>query len=131
MKIFEDDFWGRVKKLCAQNGMSMKGLSEVSGVNYHTINNSMRINRIPKRLDIKRNIAKALGTSVDYLMTGKSEKSSMVISSLPEDVRQVVQDYRYLDDERKDLVRKLVRDLTIAQIHSDNEYRENHPEEFS
>lgn len=131
MKIFEDNFWGRVKKLCTQNGMSIRGLSEISGVNYHTINNSMRLNRIPKRIDINRNIAKALGTSVDYLVTGKSEKSNMIVSSLPEDVRQVVQDYRYLDDSRKELVRKLVRDLTIAQVHSDNEYMEQHPEEFS
>ena len=74
MADFGFEFWKRVDGLL--NGKPLTVMADSIGMNYATMKNQRSGNRYPKREDVSR-IAEFLGTSVNFLMTGKEEASSI------------------------------------------------------
>lgn len=67
------NFWKRVDDLVVTSGMNYKVLSEKSGIPYITImNQKNQYSRLPK-LEDALSLAKALGVSVEYLLTGQGD----------------------------------------------------------
>lgn len=54
--------------------MTVRELSDQTGIKYQLLKDQRSRNVIPKAIDLV-SIAKALGTTVDYIMTGRSFRS--------------------------------------------------------
>jgi transcriptional regulator with XRE-family HTH domain len=69
----------------------VKELAARSGINLHTINNYLNIrSRIPSA-EAAVKIARTLGVSVEYLVTGQETKSSASLASLEPETRSLIQ----------------------------------------
>lgn len=64
------DFYERVKTLVKQTNLTLRAFIESLGMNYDSYNTLKRYNNLP-RADEAVKIAQALGTTVEYLVTGK------------------------------------------------------------
>lgn len=64
----------RIERLMLQNKLSQRELAGLSGVTPAAMNNYIKDKRTP-RPDAIKNMATALGTTVDYLLTGKEEEA--------------------------------------------------------
>lgn len=63
------DFYENVKKLVKNNNLTLRSFIESLGINYDTYNGQKRLNNLP-RADEALKIAKALNTTVEFLVTG-------------------------------------------------------------
>lgn len=68
------DFWKRVDEL--RGHISLKDLSEMTGIKYSRIRDSRSLCRTPGLYDVIK-ISDALGVSVTYLVTGKDSSALM------------------------------------------------------
>ena len=80
------DFYERVKTLVKQTNLTLRAFIESLGMNYDSYNTLKRYNNLP-RADEAVKIAQALGTTVEYLVTGKEsdfykEKYELLRSNL-------------------------------------------------
>lgn len=66
----ENNFWDRVKALIKEKGLTQAQFAEQNGYAVNTFVGWISKNRSPD-LDIAVNIAKQLGTTVEYLVTGE------------------------------------------------------------
>ena len=66
------DFWKRVDEL--RGHISLKDLSEMTGIKYTRIRDSRSLCRTPGLYDVIK-ISEALGVSVTYLVTGKDSSA--------------------------------------------------------
>lgn len=66
----EEVFWANVKALLEKQGISQKTLADQCGMNYGTLQNKVSQHTLP-RADEAVRIARALHTSVEYLVTGE------------------------------------------------------------
>lgn len=64
------DFWGRVKVLIKQRNTTQEGLANTAGLNFSNMKQQIFYKRLPDAAQAVR-IAKALQTSVEYLVTGE------------------------------------------------------------
>lgn len=67
------DFYERVKGISKERNVTVRSLIESCGINYDSYNSCRRYGNLP-RADEAVLIAKALGTSAEYLVTGQKEK---------------------------------------------------------
>ena len=65
-------FWKNVDRILGQQ--KLIDAAEKAGINYRTIKNQRSDSRLP-RLEDAFKIARSLGTTVEYLMTGECVKS--------------------------------------------------------
>ncbi len=72
------DFYERVKELSKKKNFSLISLLESLGINYETYKSAKRSNNLP-RADEAVAIANTLGTTVEYLVTGKDPLNSKEI----------------------------------------------------
>lgn len=63
----------RILRLMLENKLSQRELAGLSGVTPAAMNHYIKDKRVP-RPDAIKNMATALGTTVDYLLTGKDEE---------------------------------------------------------
>lgn len=69
------DFFSRTKELVSKNTPhTLRGFIESLGMNYETYYSGRRLGNLPRADDAVR-IASALGTTVEYLVTGISPES--------------------------------------------------------
>ena len=67
------DFYERVKRLVKDNtNTTLRAFIESFGINYDSYNGQKRYNNLP-RADEAVKIARFLGTSVEYLVTGEEK----------------------------------------------------------
>ena len=90
------------------NGMMIKELSEKSGIKRQTIDNYLSTHNAIPNADIAVKIAQALGTSVEYLITGKS---SPQYTNFPSDIAELVRLYKALPHEKQQALLGIVRVL--------------------
>ena len=62
-------FWDNVKEKLKTNNLSLKNLSDTTELNYRTLQNQIGRNITPDAITSVK-IAKALNTTVEYLVTG-------------------------------------------------------------
>lgn len=63
------DYWNRVKVLIKSQNKTQEGLAKDCGIPFHTLQGQIAKNRLPNTIDGYK-IASALGTTVEYLVTG-------------------------------------------------------------
>ena len=86
------DFYENVKKLVKSNNFTLRNFIESLGINYDTYNGQKRLNNLP-RADEAVKIAKALNTSVEYLVTGEEpaiDKKKIIAEYLTEQLSELV-----------------------------------------
>lgn len=77
------DFYDRVKTLAKNNGYLLTPFLQSLGINYESFKSARRLNILP-RADEAVKIAKALGTTVEYLVEGDVLDTSNLEKTLEE-----------------------------------------------
>lgn len=86
------DFYENVKKLTKKHGLQLIPLLESLGINYSTYKGYKQYGNLP-RADEAVKIAKALNTSVEYLVTGEEpeiDKKKIIAEYLTEQLSELV-----------------------------------------
>jgi transcriptional regulator with XRE-family HTH domain len=84
-------------------GMLVKELAALTGIRKHTLDNYLNVREYMPSADAAVKIARALGVSVEYLVTG--EENSPEKSSLGPEIRSLVQNFKLLnEDDRKMII---------------------------
>lgn len=68
------EFWQRVKFLIKENNTKQEWLAEKTGIKYQTLRSMISKNTFPKADDAVK-IAKALNTTVEYLVNGNKDSN--------------------------------------------------------
>jgi transcriptional regulator with XRE-family HTH domain len=89
------------------SGMLVKELAALSGVKKKTIDSYLGTSGYAPSVYAAVNIAKALGVSVEYLITGKEAKRDQLLSSLPKDVQEITLVSRQLKAKDRQIVLSL------------------------
>lgn len=84
------DFYERVKELVKNNNLSLIPFLQSLGINYETYKSAKRLGHLP-RTDEALSIAKALNTTVEYLVTGKLSDSDSQLSELKKKILDFAQ----------------------------------------
>ena len=93
-------FKENLKSELSYQNMLVKELASLSGISKHTLDNYLCIRGYMPSADVAVKIARALGVSVEYLVTG--EENSPDKSSLGPEIRSLVQNFKLLsEDDRK------------------------------
>ena len=82
-------------------GLTVKELSARTGIIKGSLDNYLGVRASIPPADIAGRIAKALNVSVEYLVTGKDEKISQVISEKLESCSSILADYEKLSAKSK------------------------------
>lgn len=102
--VFLIEMGNRIAKLRKTQNLSQEVLAEKAGVSIQTISSAERGNKALRPSNLL-NICKALGTSADYLLTGKT--SSSEISALYTKLEKLPADQFHLVEEIVDKCIKL------------------------
>jgi transcriptional regulator with XRE-family HTH domain len=91
--------------------MLVKELAALSGVKKKTIDSYLGINGYTPSVYTAINIAKALGVSVEYLVTGKEVEKDRPLSSLPKDIQKIALTSEQLKVKDRQIVLSLAQSL--------------------
>ena len=84
-------FWDSVKTCAKEKALSIKILAEMTGINYRTLQNQMSRDISPDVYTSVK-IPQALGSSVEYLVTGEeSNQYKVQLDQLKETLRQLAE----------------------------------------
>jgi len=83
-------FRENLKSQLEYSGMLVKELAAQSGVNKKTIDSYLGTRGHMPSVEAAVCIAKALGVTVEYLVTGASEKKDRPLSSVHNDIQEIV-----------------------------------------
>jgi transcriptional regulator with XRE-family HTH domain len=103
-------FRDNLKAELTYKGMLVKELANVSGVNKRTIDNYLRENGSIPTADAAVSIARVLGVSVEYLITGHDHRANG-FSGLAPDIRLILEFLKDLDKKDRCIVLDLVKSL--------------------
>jgi transcriptional regulator with XRE-family HTH domain len=104
-------FKENLKAELTYKAMQVKELAMLSGVNKRTIDNYLRANGAVPSADSAVKIARVLGVSVEYLVTGGEIHWDTPLSALPPDMRFILQCLEELDDGDRRVVLNLIKSL--------------------
>ena len=90
MDISADNFWQRVKELIKKQNTTQEWVANASNVSFNNFKQQIFHKRIPSA-DEAVLIAKALNTTVEYLVTGEVTDSSRELSELKEKILDFAQ----------------------------------------
>jgi transcriptional regulator with XRE-family HTH domain len=106
-------FGENLKQELAYNGMLKKELSAITGINKRAIDTYVRTKASMPPADTAVKIAKALGVTVEYLVTG--EESSMPKSSIPKEVSRITRTILNLNKRDQRLITLLIKEMCETQ----------------
>lgn len=87
------DFYENVKQLVKTNNLTLRSFIESLGINYDSYNSCKKYNNLP-RADEAVKIAQALGTTVEYLVTGNKPDLSSETKSLINELEMTINKYK-------------------------------------
>lgn len=90
------DFWKRVNSLIKSNGLKQETVCHLCEINYQTFRGWIVRNSFPDVFQSLK-IAKALNTTVEFLVTGKEE-------NLTQEETELLSNYRKLDADTKKII---------------------------
>jgi transcriptional regulator with XRE-family HTH domain len=93
------------------SGILVKELSAKTGIKKHTLDNYLNTHNSIPNAEAAVNIAKALGITVEYLVTGQERCREKAISSLAPDLRLLVDTAEKLSPKSRRLAIKLIKAL--------------------
>ena len=103
-------FAENLKEELAYSGMLKKELAAISGVHKRAIDTYVRTKSSMPPADNAVKIARALGVTVEYLVTGEN-------SSVPVEVRKLTHSILNLDNRDRMLITLLVKAMSGRQNH--------------
>jgi transcriptional regulator with XRE-family HTH domain len=104
-------FKENLKAELTYSGMLVKELSARSGVKKHTIDNYLNTHNSIPSAEAAVNIARALGVSVEYLITGHEVRRENSFASLAPDLRSLLQIAEKLNEKNRKIALALLRAL--------------------
>jgi len=104
-------FKENLKSELIYTGILVKELSAKTGIKKHTLDNYLNTHNSLPNAEAAVKIARALGVSVEYLVTGTDEKRGRKQPALPPDIRQLVNIADKLNPKNLRLAIKLVKAL--------------------
>ena len=107
----EKNFLEIFNELLSENDLTTKSFSNKSGIPYPTVIGWTNLGRLPDFLALKK-IADYFGCSVDYLMGRQREYGDPIVAAkLSAKEEKLIDDYRSLSQENKELIYKLAANL--------------------
>ena len=100
------DFYSRVKNEVKKTKTSLQELVIGLGINHDTYYAQKRAGNLP-RADEALKIAKALGVSVEYLVTGEESYSDK--SSIKPEIRELLSDLKQLNKNDREMVHAIIQ----------------------
>jgi transcriptional regulator with XRE-family HTH domain len=86
----------------------VKELAAITGISRHTLDNYLNTRKRMPTADVAVKIAKALGVSVEYLVTGKEDEPDK--STFGRDIQVLSQNFKMLSENDRKMV------ISIAQL---------------
>jgi transcriptional regulator with XRE-family HTH domain len=104
-------FKENLKSELAYRDMLVKELAAITGISRHTLDNYLNMRGHIPAADVAVKIARALGVSVEYLVTGKDDTAGDGASGL--ELRLWVHNIRQLDEHDRKMI------CAITQLYKD------------
>ena len=104
-------FKENLKSELIYSGILVKELSAITGIKKHTLDNYLSTHRCIPSAENAVKIARALGISVEYLVTGTDGKAGRTQPPLPPDMRLLVDTADKLSPKNRRLAIRLVKVL--------------------
>jgi transcriptional regulator with XRE-family HTH domain len=104
-------FKENLKSELIYTGMLVKELSAQTGISKHTLDNYLNTHNALPNAEGAVKIARALGVTVEYLVTGQEKRRERTLASLPPDMRLLVDIAEKLSSKNRRLAIKLVKVL--------------------
>jgi len=104
-------FRENLKSQLEYSGMLVKELSALSGVKKKTIDSYLGITGYTPSAETAVRIAKVLGVSVEYLVTGKDIVKDRPISSLNSDIQDIILVAEQLNSRDRQVILNLAKYL--------------------
>ena len=102
-------FRENLKSQLDYSGMLVKELAARSGLKKKTIDSYLGNRSYTPSVEAAVSIAKALGVSVEYLVTGTDAVRDLPISSLPKDIQEIVIETKQLNNKDRYVILNLAR----------------------
>jgi len=81
----------------------VKELAQITGISRHTLDNYLNVRENMPTADVAVKIAKALGVSVEYLVTGEESQQEKPTPGI--ETRVLIQNFKLLsEDDRKMII---------------------------
>jgi transcriptional regulator with XRE-family HTH domain len=102
------------------SGMLVKELAAKTGIKKHTIDNYLNTHNAIPSAKAAVSIAKALGVSVEYLITGQEAKQARTTVSLAPDLRSLLYTAEQLGENNRKLALALIKALKTHEDEQKN-----------
>jgi len=89
--------------------IQVKELADITGISRYTLGNYLSVRERIPTADVAVKIAKALGVSVEFLVTG--EENIIEKSSFGPEIRGLIQNYKQLSEDDRKLVNAITQFL--------------------
>ena len=99
-------FWQNVKEELDYNLITQKELASAIGISYNTLQSWITKDRLPDAEQALK-IAKALKTSIEYLVTGKNESQN----GIKQNLQAMIPKLNQLSDEKLELLKTITERL--------------------
>ena len=99
-------FKENLKSELAYQDIMVKELAFLAGISKHTLNNYLNVRGFMPSADVAVKIARALGVTVEYLVTG--EENSADKPNRGSEIRSLIQNFRLLSEDDQ----KMIIDIT-------------------
>jgi len=90
------------------SGILVKELSAITGIKKHTLDNYLNTHNSLPNVEAAVKIARALGVSVEYLVTGEENHKKKMVSALSAEMRFLVNTANKLCPKNRRLAIKLI-----------------------
>jgi transcriptional regulator with XRE-family HTH domain len=104
-------FKENLKSELIYSGIQVKELSAMTGIKRHTLDNYLNTHNAIPNAETAVRIARALGVTVEYLVTGEEGREGKKHPPLPPDLRLLAETGGQLTPRGRKLAIKLVRTL--------------------
>ena len=100
-------FKENLKSELSYKGMLVKELAAAAGISKHTLDNYLNVRGYMPSADVAVKIARALGVSVEYLVTGEENRKDK--SSLGPEIRSLVQNFKQLNENDRKMITSIMQ----------------------
>jgi transcriptional regulator with XRE-family HTH domain len=112
-------FKENLKSELAYQGIVVKELASLSGISKHTLDNYLNVREYMPSADAAVKIARALGVTVEYLVTG--EDNALDKSNFGHEIRSLIQNFRLLNENDRKMI------IGIVQLYKNRQNQQSRP----
>jgi transcriptional regulator with XRE-family HTH domain len=108
-------FKENLKSELIYTGMLVKELAVQTGISKHTLDNYLNTHNSLPNAEAAVKIARVLGVTVEYLVTGRKKQQERTLSSLSTELRLLVDIAEKLSPKNRNLAIKLIKAVREQQ----------------